>query len=155
MAVKKPLVISNGQIEQLQAGDVIDLKNTVNRTNANVAAMIVGEVVYASNATSVDKAQADAQSTVRVMGLIVTGGAAAAQVDVQTEGIVTLTTGEWDAVAGTTGGLTAGATYFLSAATAGALTGTAPTAGGEFVVRVGHALSTTELEIDIQQPIKL
>lgn len=155
MAIKKPLVITAGQIEQLQTGDNIDLGNVVTRTNGNAGAMVVGEIVYASNATSVDKAQADAQPTVRVMGLVVTGGAAAASVDVKTEGIVTLTTGEWDAVFGTTGGLTPGATYFLSEATAGEGTETAPTAAGDFVVRVGHALSDTELEIDIQQPIKL
>ena len=37
------------------------------------------------------------------------------------------TTAQWDAVAGTTGGLAFGANYFLSAGTAGLLTATAPT----------------------------
>jgi hypothetical protein len=41
-------------------------------------------------------------------------------------------------------GLTAGATQYLSE-TAGALTATAPTTSGAQVVRIGHAISTTEL----------
>lgn len=154
MAVKKPLVITNGQIEQLQAGDVIDLKNLITRNNNEVVAMLAGDIVYLTGVNA-QLAQADAQSTVRVAGIVVTGAAAASPVDIQTEGIVTLPTGDWDAAWGTTGGLTAGTDYFLSAAIAGDGTATAPTAGGEFVVRVGYALSTTELELQIGQPIKL
>jgi len=154
MAVKKPIVITNGQLEQLQTGDSIDLGNIVTRNNNEAGAMVVGNIVYINGANA-QLAQADAQSTIRVAGFVVTGGAAASPVDIKTEGIVTLTTGEWDAVAGTTGGLTPGATLFLSAAVAGEGTETSPTAAGEFVVRCGHALSATELEIDFQQPIKL
>lgn len=154
MAIKKPLTITNGQIEQLQAGDSIDLGNIVDRNNNSGGAMIVGQLVYI-NGVNAELAQADAQATIRVAGFVVVGGADSTPVSIQTEGIVTLTTGEWDAVAGTTGGLTPGSTYFLSAAVAGEGTETSPTAAGEFVVRCGHALSTTELEIDFQQPIKL
>lgn len=154
MAVKKPIVITAGQLEQIQTGDTIDLGNIVSRNNNEAGAMVVGNIVYITGVNA-QLAQADAQSTIRVAGIVVTGAAAANPVDIQTEGIVTLSTGEWDAVAGTTGGLTPGATLFLSAAAAGEGTETAPTVAGEFVLRVGHALSATELEIDIQQPIKL
>jgi len=44
-------------------------------------------------------------------------------------------------------GLTAGTTYYLSEATAGALTATAPSTSGNVVFQVGFAKSTTELVI--------
>lgn len=154
MAVKKALVITAGQIEQLQAGDRLDLGNIVTKTNNSGGALVIGQALFVTG-TNADLAQANAQSTIRVAGLALAGAAIAAPVDILTDGILTATTGEWDAVTGDTGGLTPGSDYFLSAATGGGLTLTAPTAAGEFVVRVGHAVSTTELEIEIQQPIKL
>ena len=153
MAKKKPLVLTDGQIEQLQSGDQIDLRNTIGRANDNAGAITIGQPVYATSGTNVDLAQADAQSTIRISGLVEDISiAAAATGNVVVDGLLTATTGQWDAVTGETGGLTPG-NYFLDAATAGNLTKTAPSTG--FVVRVGHALSSTELEIEIQQPIKL
>ena len=52
-------------------------------------------------------------------------------------------------------GLNAGDHYFLSAASAGAITTTAPTASGNYVVRVGEATSTTEFAIQLEPPILL
>jgi hypothetical protein len=71
------------------------------------------------------------------------------------DGVLTATTAQWDAVAGTTGGLTPGTVYFLGAATAGTLTSTAPSTTGQFVVRVGRAISSTKLDLMIMAPIKL
>jgi hypothetical protein len=51
-------------------------------------------------------------------------------------------------VTGQVGGLTPNSTYYLSAATAGALTTTAPSTAGQFVYRVGKAISTTQMDID-------
>lgn len=156
MAIKKPLVITDGQIEQLQAGDQLENANLLVRTNSNAGAIVIGQPVYSDSGTTVDLAQADAQGTIRVIGLVADASIAnAASGGVLVDGVLTATTGEWDAVTGEIGGLTAGANYFLDAASAGALTQTAPTVTGEFVVRIGHALSTTELEIEVQQPIKL
>lgn len=156
MAKKKPLVLTGGQIEQLQAGDRIDLRNSVNRTNDDgVNPIPICTPVYAVSGTNVDKAQANAQSTIRIKGLAAETIAAAGSGEIMVDGILEATTGEWDTVTGETGGLTPGANYFLDAATAGMLTQTAPSSAGEFVVRVGHALSTTEFEIEMQQPIKL
>ena len=42
-------------------------------------------------------------------------------------------------------GLTVGASYFVSAATAGAITSVAPTASGDYVYKAGRAVSATEL----------
>ncbi len=155
MAIKKSLVITNGQIEQLQAGDRLDLGNTVTKNNANAGTITIGQPVYITGA-NVDLAQADAQSTIRVAGLVLdTSVATATPATILVDSILTATTGQWDAVTGQVGGLTPGANYFLDPSTPGMLTTTAPTAVGEFVVRVGHALSATEFEIEISQPVKL
>lgn len=153
MAKKKPIVLTNGQLEQLQSGDRIDHGNSVSRTNNNALSIEIGQPVYTDGAGSVDLAQADAQGTIRISGLVADVAIApAASGEITVDGIIDATTTQWDAVTGETGGLTVG-DYFLDAATAGMLTQTAPSTG--FVVRVGHALSTTEFELEVQQPIKL
>jgi hypothetical protein len=53
----------------------------------------------------------------------------------------------------TLSGLTPGVEYFLGAS--GNLTTTAPTTPTEWVVRVGRALSTTQFEVEISQPVLL
>ncbi len=160
MAQRKPLVMNSGQIEQLQSGDTLDAVVTevdiVSRTNNNASPIIIGYAVYPDGNGTVDLAQADASGTVEVLGIVQeTSISAAASGYIQTDGILTATTGQWDAVAGTTGGLTAGTVYYLDPDTPGLMTDTAPTAGGDFVVRLGVGLSTTEFEITIQQPVLL
>lgn len=160
MALRKPLVINAGQVEQIQAGDTLDAVVTevdvVQLTNNNASAIVIGAPVYCESAGQVDLAKADASATVQALGLVKdTSITASASGNIQTDGVLAATTVQWDAVAGTTGGLTAGAIYYLSAATAGELTETAPTTGGQFVVRVGIALSTTEMEITFSPPILL
>lgn len=160
MAQRKPLVINSGQIEQLQSGDTLDAVVTevdlISRTNNNASPITIGAPVYPDGNGTVDLAQADASGTVEVLGLVQeTSIAAAASGYIQTDGILTATTGQWDAVAGTTGGLTAGTVYYLDPDTAGMLTDTAPTTGGDYVIRIGVGLSTTELEITFQPPILL
>lgn len=160
MAARKPLVIVAGRIQQLQAGDTLDASvsevDVISRTNANAGALVIGHAVYVSASGSVDKAQADALATIEVLGLVRDASIAAGQPgNIQTDGVLVATTGQWDAVTGQTGGLTVGAVYYLSPTTAGQLTATAPTAVGQWVVRVGKALSETELEITIEEPIGL
>lgn len=158
MALKKPLVITAGQIEQLQAGDTLDVNiaKLISRANNTGGALVIGAPIYLTSATDIAKAQANAQSTIRIAGLVYDLTIAdTASGLVIVDGVLEATTGQWDAVTGETRGLTPGANYFLDAVTAGMLTQTAPTTAGQFVVRVGYALSTTEFEIEIQQPIKL
>jgi hypothetical protein len=156
MSVKKPLVVTNGQIEQLQSGDTIEHPGILNRTNNNAGSIVIGQAVFVDGAGSVDLAQADAASTTDVLGLVTdTSIAAAASGGIITSGVLTATTGEWDIVTGQVGGLTAGSKYWLDESTAGSLTTTAPTTAGEFVAPVGKALSTTEFEVDVDHTIKL
>lgn len=160
MSNRKPLVIVDGQIQQLQAGDTLEAVVTEvdvqSMTNGNGGAITIGQPVYVDSANSVDLAQADAAGTIEVLGLVYpTSIASAATGWIQTDGILSATTGQWDTVTGGAGGLTVGSVYYLDPSTAGMLTTTAPTTAGQYVVRVGKAISTTELEISISQPIKL
>lgn len=160
MAARKPLVIASGQVQQLQSGDTLDAPvsevDLVAATNKEVGAIVIGAPVYVSAAGQVKKAKADAAGTAKVLALAKDASTAAdASGSFQTSGVLVATTTQWDAVAGTTGGLTAGAEYFLSEATAGVLTETAPTGVGELVVKVGLAISTTEMMIDPERPILL
>lgn len=156
MAVKKPLVVTAGQVEQLQSGDSIEHPGLYNRTNNNAGAIVIGQAVYVDGPGTVDLAQADALATSEVLGLVAeTSIAAAASGGILTDGKLTATTGQWDAVTGQTGGLTSGARYYLDETTAGNLTATAPIADGEVVAPLGLALSTTEMEINIDHTILL
>lgn len=160
MTLRKPLVMVAGQIQQIQSGDTLDAVTSevdvVSQTNGNASPIVIGNAVYTDAADSVDLAQADSSGTVEVLGLVQEVSiSAAASGFIQTDGIMAATTTQWDAIAGTTGGLTPGAVYYLSATTAGLLSETAPSSVGQYVVRVGKAISTTELEITISQPILL
>jgi hypothetical protein len=52
-------------------------------------------------------------------------------------------------------GLDAGDHYFLSASSAGSITTTPPSTTGQYVVRVGEAVSTAEFSIQLEPPILL
>ena len=160
MALRKPLIIDAGQIKQLQSGDTLDAPQSggdlVSQTNDEAGSIVIGTPVYNDANDGVKKAKADASATVQVIGLVRdTSVSAAAAGAVHVGGVMTATTGQWDAVAGTTGGLTKGTRYYLSAATAGLLTATAPTTVGQYVVEIGIALSTTEMLVNVKSPILL
>ncbi|KKL61595.1 hypothetical protein LCGC14_2193730 [marine sediment metagenome] len=160
MALRKPIVIVNGQMQQLQSGDTLDASanevDVVDMTNNNASPIVIGNTVFCDAAGGVDLAQANAAGTVEVLGFVKpTSIAAASSGSIQTDGILAATTVQWDAVAGTTGGLTPGTVYYLDPTTPGNITETAPTSGGQYVIRVGKAIRTTELEISITEPILL
>ena len=74
--------------------------------------------------------------------------------NVQVNGVLTATTGQWNAITGG-GGLTSGSVFYLDPTTPGHITSTVPSTGGQYVVQVGVALSTTELDIQIGPPVLL
>lgn len=148
MAARKPLVLNAGEIQQLQTGDTllaaVSEVALIALTNGDVGAHALGDFVYISAADTAKKAQGNAIATKEAIAVATGAISAAAVGSYQTDGIV----------AGLTG-LTAGAIYYLSAATAGLMTTTAPSTTGQYVVRVGIAISTTELELRIERPILL
>jgi hypothetical protein len=158
MATRTPLVIISGVVQQLPSGDTIDGggPDTITLTNSNAGSAVIGMPVYSDGAGTFDLAQADAAGTYLVVGLVQdTSIASAASGAIQVNGILTATTGQWDAVTGDVGGLTAGSRYFLDETTAGNLTTTPTTTTTEYVVPVGRALSTTQMEILVETAILL
>lgn len=160
MALRKPLVMNAGQIQQLQSTDSLDAPQSggdvVVQTNDEVGAIVIGTPVYNDANDGVKKGKADASSTSGIIGLMRdVSVASAATGAVQTNGVLTATTGQWDAAFGTTGGLVKGTRYYLSATTSGLGTATAPSTVGQNVVELGLGLSTTELLINIKSPILL
>ncbi len=149
MAVRKPLVVISGQLQEIPAGDTLSAASSevdvVSKTNDNAGAITIGTPVYVKSNGSVDKAAAGTAGTKNVLGLVREASiAAAASGNIQTDGV--LTSADWTAVIGATT-LTAGSMYYLST-TAGQLTTTPPSSSGNYVVRVGLAIATDTLEID-------
>jgi hypothetical protein len=161
MANRIPLVLVNGQVQQLQSGDAISVPSATydGRTATNAessAALTAGMPVYISGNSAVKRAQANAAGTAGVAGIwLDPSTAAAASGNYAAGGVAVCTTAQWDAVTGATGGLTAGSLYFLDAATAGKLTTTAPSTAAQLVTLVGRALSTTDMEMLLELPILL
>lgn len=161
MALRKPLVLNNGRTQQLQAGDTLDATVAVQNiqkslTNDEASPIVIGAPVYSDAASGVKNAKADAPGTSDVVGLVGEVSIAAATPGaIVIDGVLSATTGQWDAVFGTTGGLTFNTIYYLSSATAGLGTATAPSTPGESVVELGIALSTTEFLVRIRQAILL
>lgn len=152
MPARRPMVIISGQLQQLPAGDSIDGPvsevDIVPLTNASGSSAAIGRFVYPSGSGNFNLAQANAAATRNVIGAIRdTAIANNAVGNIQTDGVLTLTAAQWAAVSGETNGLTPGAIYYLSATTAGAITSTAPSTAGQYVVQVGMALSATTLDI--------
>lgn len=158
MAIKKPLVYDgDGDIERLQSGDSLDLQLD-NISRVYTATTVIGAPVYSDSATSVQKAQANARATSVVVGLAAESVTAAGTGDVITNGVLTATTGEWDAVTGETGGLTFSTKYYLSDATAGLILEKGNLSGitaGDILVELGVGISTTEMLVRIRRGIKL
>ena len=156
MALKKPLVIASGQVEQLQSGDYINAEEIPQYANGEASPIVIGMPVYVSGVDTVKKAKADAAGTSVVVGMVYDTSITNAQSGgILLAGVLAATTGQWDTVAGTSGGLTAGTIYYLDPTTAGNITATAPTVTGKYVVQLGIAISTTELKLNIQQSVLL
>lgn len=119
-------------------------------TNANGSAIVIGQPFYITDNDEVDLAQANALGTSLVAGLVRDVSIASSGTGlIQRYGILAATTAQWDAVTGDTGGLTAGASYYLDPSTAGMLTTTPPSTATQFIVKIGVASSTVRLIIDV------
>jgi hypothetical protein len=112
----------------------------------------IGQCVYMKNTGHVGLARANSAATRKVAGFAITAATSGYAVKYNADG--KLTKSDWTAVAGAAA-LSPGTDYFLSTSSAGSITSTAPTAAGDYVVRVGVASSTTVLDIEIEASILL
>lgn len=157
MATKKPLVLgASGEIEQLQAGDSIEVgssNQSFGAVNNNAGAISLGQVVYIDGDGTVDLAQANNETTTKAIGLVEDATIATTDTgEIITDGV--LVSADWTSV---TGGATLvpGSSYFLSDTTAGGMSTIPPTLAGSFVLKLGSAISATEFEISIGALVKL
>ena len=64
MALRKPLVVVDGQVQQMSAADTLDAsvqeKDVFILTNGEIGAIVIGTPVYVSAASTCKKAQANA-----------------------------------------------------------------------------------------------
>lgn len=148
MATRKALVLVGGQIQQLQSGDTlagpVAENDTVSLTNGDAGSHTIGQAIYISAADTGRLAKADAAASSQVVAFATGTITAGAVGSYQSSGVLSGMSG-----------LTAGSVYYLSDATAGLITATAPSTLGRYVQEVGVALSTTELLIRPHQSILL
>lgn len=117
-------------------------------TNMQGSSITIAQVVY-TDATGAKLARADSDTTRRAIGFVFDSSIANTGTgSIATSGSMTATTAQWDAVAGTSGGLVPNTTYWLSGTTAGAITSTAPTSG--WVQPVGVAATATVMRIGVE-----
>jgi hypothetical protein len=126
-------------------------------TNTDSIPLLVGTPVYASGSSNIARAQANAIGTAIVIGLVAISPSIGVGLagPLQGSGVFTMPTAAWDAICGTSGGLTYNTVYYLSPTTAGFFTSTAPTTVGQFVVPVLVGLSPTQAQITLIPPIAL
>jgi len=73
-------------------------------------------------------------------------------VTVQTSGFLTLTEDQWDAIADSSGGLSMGSPYYVSAFDNALITPSRPVVPGQYMTRVGFALSSTVMFVQPMAP---
>jgi hypothetical protein len=156
--MRKPLVLDdNGNYQQLQPGDTLDATakevDAFDMVNESLSPIGILSPTYISSSGKVKPAQANAPATAKVIGLTVMVIAASSSGSIQSDGQITGTLAQWDAVTGQTGGLTPGATYYLDETNPGKLRVTPPNTGS--LVIIGDALSETTLDLNIEKPILL
>ena len=107
----------------------------------------IGQPVYISSENTVNLADADTLNTSHVLGLASSDASANQSATVLSDGSVERS--DWASVIGTAN-LTPGVVYYLST-TAGELTETPPAGSGDTVVSCGIAITTTKLDIEINE----
>lgn len=158
MTLRDPLVIINGQIQQLPGGDTIN--GTVGGTNTTLQVLTnnqgstinKGHAVYVDTANNVKLASANSATATQFIGFVADTNIGTGNTgNIQHSGVLTANTAQWDAVTGETGGLVANQVYYLSSTTAGMTVNAAPTADTKYVKPIGIGLTSTEMLI-LQHP---
>jgi len=106
------------------------------------AGMSVGDAVYISGSNAAAAARANADGTMPCRGVV--AGTGTGTVDIRTHGYITGLSG-----------LSPGADYYVSTATAGAITTTPPSSTGDWVQKVGWALTSSIFVVEIGLPSKI
>lgn len=154
MAIRKPLILNNGQLEQLQAGDrLAPVPNSIPLINGEDFTILAGQPIIINSESNAK--YADATENKDAIALCVENVLSTVLGVFQTDGLLSLTTTQWDMITGDVGGLQPGKIYFLDDSDTGRITRVPPITVGHYVVRLGTAINTTDFAIMIGTPIKL
>jgi hypothetical protein len=137
----------------IETNDFHDIATPVDPSSYTVTAnetVAVGQPIYISASDTVNLADASLSSTANVLGLVSVGASASNTATVLSEGSVNQA--DWTSVTGTTN-LTPGSVYYLSGTT-GKMTTTKPTSGGDIIIQLGTAVSTTKFNIEVQEVVE-
>lgn len=141
---------SSGKLPALDASGKLDstfMPTGIGADTASITtseALAAGDFVNIWNSTGAKARKADASTSGKeAHGFVLSSVSSGASATVYFEGTNT-------AVSGQTPGV-----VFLSASTAGAATGTAPSTAGQVVQRIGFATSATSINFQCQEPILL
>lgn len=146
----------DNQISMAGTNPAAEATGRVSLVNANAGPLAIGTPVYISGNGAIDKAEANAASTSVVIGLVSDLSIAPTLAGyVAVSGVLTATTPQWDTITGQTGGLTPGASYFLSPYVPGMLTTILANVVGQYVAPIGVALSTTKMKVMVDPTIQL
>ena len=133
---------SSGKLDNSVMPSGIGVDTEVMASSENLAA---GDLVNIWNDSGTRKARkADASNGRRAHGFVLSGTTSPANATVYLSGDITGLTS-----------LTPGVAYYLSGATAGTITSTAPSTSGYISQEIGVAVSTTAIAFEQQQPITL
>lgn len=158
--LRKPLVLVNGKIQRLQPGDYLkEASNIVLQNDEGFDNLPFGTVCYLSGDGQVKKAIADnSDVAIKTIGLVADASdvIVGANANIMTEGVLTNTDSTaWDNAFGTSGGLVAGTTIYLSNTVAGKGVVTPPDLQSHYLVELGMAISVNSFLVNIQRPILL
>lgn len=155
MSEKRPIVLGgDGLLRQLQPGETTPGAYGPNRYEQTaVGDLEAGTPLYSAAGDQVTAAFSVDSSQSLTVGLAVAGALDTEPVTVQSDGILELSTGDWDARTGAAGGLASASPYWLSETTQGQLQAVPPTASGTYLVQVGIAISATKLLVRITEPV--
>lgn len=133
--------------------------NVIELINGSGVTMIIGTPVYSIGPGAMGSGLANGTGKANIVGLVADVSIAdGAPGSVAVGGVIVATTAQWDAVAGTSGGLAFNTPYYVSWTVPGKLTATPPVSpadDGDEVVQVIVALSATEARIAITAPVEL
>jgi hypothetical protein len=131
-----------------------DVPLTLNLPNNGAALGMPVTIDQPASVTVLTPAAATSRALAEVAGIVAYSNASDTNVVAFTSGmILELTTVQWDARTGGSGGLSPGEAYYLSATSGGIVASTPPSGSGDFTVKIGAAISATMLAIEIGEPI--
>lgn len=154
MAIRKPLVLNNGCIEQLQAGDrLAPVPNDAQLINGETSPIQAGQPIIIDDVGNAK--YTIATNNAGVIAFCTEEVLPAESGIFQVDGILSLTKDQWDNITGDTGGLRPGKIYFLDDSDVSKITRTAPSTTGHYIVRLGIAINKINFAISIGIPTKL